>query len=306
VLSELYKRWKFRKANQKKYSDIINHLAKDLLSPNTSYVDKVYQDFCNSIITAAKRANPRGCRNRYKSCWDAKCEDLVCRYAKCEDLVGSVAERVKAPFLWRPCDHALLGGFEQAANSVIRSQRNNRKTRKWTSPKRVRIRPNTAPPSLSRDRRIKKRQTNLYQAFLRASRGETSDTTSTALLSRLDEKRKGSWSEAVESIDFTHSSRLAWTTINNFTGRSTKNHRPCPITANSMTSQLVKNETYKTKDHESDRLVNKEVSDLWKIPAPKDKCIYGEFTSDEFALALQQIKPLKDPQVLTPYAPSMT
>jgi len=33
------------------------------------------------------------------------------------------------------------GGFEQAANSVVRSQRNNRITRKWTTPKRVRIRP---------------------------------------------------------------------------------------------------------------------------------------------------------------------
>jgi len=35
----------------------------------------------------------------------------------------------------------LLGGFEQAANSVVRSQRNNRKIRKWTTPKWVRIRP---------------------------------------------------------------------------------------------------------------------------------------------------------------------
>jgi len=67
--------------------------------------------------------------------------------------VGSVIEWVKAPFLWRPCDHnrdegstptlSLLGGFEQAANSEVRSQRNNRKTRKWTTPKRVWIiRPN--------------------------------------------------------------------------------------------------------------------------------------------------------------------
>jgi len=76
-----------------------------------------------------------------------------------------VAKRVKAPFLRRPCDHnrvilvqlsplshTLLrqgtlrwlsqhGGFEQAANSVVRNQRNNRKTRKWTTLKRMRIRP---------------------------------------------------------------------------------------------------------------------------------------------------------------------
>jgi len=55
------------------------------------------------------------------------------------------------------------------------------------------------------------------------------------------------------------------------------------------------------KDRESDRLVNKEVSDLWRIPTSDDKCISGEFTSDEFALALQQLKPEK-PQALTPHA----
>jgi len=31
----------------------------------------------------------------------------------------------------------MLGGFEQAANSVVRSPRINRKTQKWTTPKRV-------------------------------------------------------------------------------------------------------------------------------------------------------------------------
>jgi len=35
--------------------------------------------------------------------------------------------------------------------------------------------------------------------------------------------------------------------------------------------------------------------DLWRIPIPEDKCISGEFTSDEFALALQQLKPGKAP-----------
>jgi len=34
-----------------------------------------------------------------------------------------------------------FGGFEKTANSVVRSQKNNRKTRNWTTPKRVRIHP---------------------------------------------------------------------------------------------------------------------------------------------------------------------
>jgi len=50
VPSKPYKRWNFSKANWKKYSEITNQLAKDLRSPNTSYVDKAYQDFCNFII----------------------------------------------------------------------------------------------------------------------------------------------------------------------------------------------------------------------------------------------------------------
>jgi len=96
-------------------------------------------------------------------------------------------------------------------------------------------------------------------------------------------------------IDMSTSSRGGWTTINNLTDRSRNPHCPCPITVNSIASQLVKNGTYKTKDRESDRLVNKEISDLWKIPTPEDKCISGEFTSDEFALASQQLKPGKAP-----------
>jgi len=48
----------------------------------------------------------------------------------------------------------------------------------------------------------------------------------------------------------------------------------------------VKNEIYKIKDLESDILVNKEISDLLRIPTSEDKCISEVFTSDEFALAL--------------------
>jgi len=58
----------------------------------------------------------------------------------------------------------------------------------------------------------------------------------------------------------------------------------------------VKNGTCKNKDRESNRLVNKEVSDLWRIPTPEDKCFSGVFSSDEFALALQQLTPGKAPR----------
>ena len=44
----------------------------------------------------------------------------------------------------------------------------------------------------------------------------------------------------LESIDFTHSSRKARQTTNKLTGR-TSMHSRCPITANSIASQLLKN-----------------------------------------------------------------
>ena len=43
---------------------------------------------------------------------------------------------------------------------------------------------------------------------------EDIDTTATALLKKLDEVRRARWTEVVESVDFTHSSRKAWQTIN--------------------------------------------------------------------------------------------
>ena len=135
----------------------------------------------------------------------------------------------------------------------------------------------------------------LYQAFLRAPQGEDSNTSASALLAKLDKRRKKRWSETVNAIDFTHSSRLAWNAINTLTGRTRQSYRPCPISANSIASQLVTNGTYKTNDREFTRLVLKEMSELWRIPTPADKCISGDFSPEEFARSLQMLKPVKAP-----------
>ena len=135
----------------------------------------------------------------------------------------------------------------------------------------------------------------LYQAFLWAPQGEGSNTAVSALLVRLDKRRRKRWSEAVSAIDFTHSSRLAWNAINNLTGRTTQSYRSCPISANSIASQLVKNWTSKTNDREFTRLVLKAVSELWRIPTPAGKCISGDFSPEEFARSIQMLKPGKAP-----------
>ena len=70
------KQWNFHKANWSHYNSLINKLARNLPSPDSTNVDQAYQYLCNTISKAAKKAIPRGRRNTYIPCWDAKCEAL--------------------------------------------------------------------------------------------------------------------------------------------------------------------------------------------------------------------------------------
>ena len=73
-----------------------------------------------------------------------------------------------------------------------------------------------------------------------------------ALLAKLDRKRSDRWSEAVQSIDFSHSSRKPWSILNNLIGRSTLlRPRHCPFSADAVASQLVRNGKYEAVDHKS-------------------------------------------------------
>jgi len=50
--------------------------------------------------------------------------------------------------------------------------------------------------------------------------GSDSDRAVSSLLSQQDQKQQEQQEEAVNSIDFSHSIRMAWRTINKLTGRS--------------------------------------------------------------------------------------
>ena len=65
------------------------------------------------------------------------------------------------------------------------------------------------------------------------------------------------WSEAVRSIDFSHSSPKVWSTLNNITGRSRHSSCHCSISADAIASQLVRNGKYEVVDRKSSRLVIK-------------------------------------------------
>ena len=47
---------------------------------------------------------------------------------------------------------------------------------------------------------------SLYKTFLQSPQEDDSSLAATALLAKLDRKRRDRWSEAVQSIDFSHSS----------------------------------------------------------------------------------------------------
>ena len=59
-----------------KYIALKNKFAKPLLPFDSLDVDAAYRDFCSITKKATKKTIPRGYRNNYIPCWDAKCESL--------------------------------------------------------------------------------------------------------------------------------------------------------------------------------------------------------------------------------------
>ena len=141
----------------------------------------------------------------------------------------------------------------------------------------------------------------MWMRLTRTPQGDDSSLAATTLLAKLDRKRRDRWSEAVRSIDFSHSSRKAWSILNNLTGRSRHSPRHCPVSADAIASQLVRNGKYEAVDRKSSRLVCKEVSDLWRTTTPDAVNISDNFSQREFAAALQQVKL----RVLIPSTPSL-
>ena len=85
---------------------------------------------------------------------------------------------------------------------------------------------------------------SLYKTFLQSPQGDDSSLAATDLLAKLDRKRRGFWSETVRSINFSDSSRKAWSILNNLTGRLRHSPRQCPVSANAIVFQLVRNGRY--------------------------------------------------------------
>ena len=83
--------------------------------------------------------------------------------------------------------------------------------------------------------------------------------------------------------------------LNNLTGRSRHSPRHCPVSADAIASQLVRNGKYEAVDRKSSRLVSEEVSDLWRATTPDAVNISDKFSQREYAAALQHLKPGEAP-----------
>ena len=97
--------------------------------------------------------------------------------------------------------------------------------------------------------------------------------------------------------NFSHSSRMAWRTVNKHSGRSGSSFHQCPVSANSIATQLVKNGTHRTGDRVSSRLVNKDLTDLRKIRTSEGHCISEPFRPEEISSAIRRLKPGKSPEL---------
>ena len=121
---------------------------------------------------------------------------------------------------------------------------------------------------------------------------------SETLLNIISEKRRARWEETIGSIDFTHSSRKAWATINRLTGRSSK-PKPCPVTANSIASVLVNNGKWNDRSKEAkahNRKVNKDIKEAL-LTQPSSSELSDAITLEQLMDAIFTLKNGKVPEI---------
>ena len=76
--SDPVKRWNFRKTDWKGFCVLTatGESVERLPPPDISNIERAYQDFCESLLSAAKQCIPRGRLKNYVPCWDKECETL--------------------------------------------------------------------------------------------------------------------------------------------------------------------------------------------------------------------------------------
>jgi len=95
--SDPVKRWNFRKADWKRFCLLTDEPIERLPPPDTSNIERVYKDFCESLLSAAKQCIPRGRRKNYLLCWDKEYDTLYRSFARAP--VGTASDRAASSLL---------------------------------------------------------------------------------------------------------------------------------------------------------------------------------------------------------------
>lgn len=135
----------------------------------------------------------------------------------------------------------------------------------------------------------------LLRAHTESLTSEDRDKAADNLFRSLTEKRRQRWTETVESINFTHSSRRGWQILNKLTGRSTTPAQ-CPVTANSIASLLLSNGRSPNADKDFARQTSVRVHELLRAPGC-DSNLSNNFTTQELELVIQRLKTGKAPGI---------
>jgi len=73
--SDSVKHWNFRKADWKRFFLLTGESVERLPPPeDTLNIERAYQDFRESVLSAAKQCIPRDRRKNYLPCWEKECE----------------------------------------------------------------------------------------------------------------------------------------------------------------------------------------------------------------------------------------
>jgi len=97
--SDPVKRWNFRKADWKRFRLLTDESVERLPPPDIPNIEKAYQDFCESLLSAAKKCIPHGRRKNYVPCWDKEYEPLYRSFIRAP--VGTESDRAASSLLSR-------------------------------------------------------------------------------------------------------------------------------------------------------------------------------------------------------------
>ena len=136
----------------------------------------------------------------------------------------------------------------------------------------------------------------LYRSFIRAPVGTDSDRAASSLLYIGSGKRSRSDGRklSIPSTSRTLAERCVEPSTNLLAGLDAP-FTSAPFRKIKSPRNSLRNGAHRTGASQPNRLVNKELSDIWKIPTPEGHSISDPFRPEEFAAAFRRLKPGKSP-----------